>query len=151
MSRTVLILSLVALLSACFSNESDELNALYNDDDVQMDKLIQGVDHIEFLYKQQRGGQQVHSVGRIIKILKNQDKPFAAQQILLRLSSGRKLIIKHNIEAGQAVPDLKIGESLEFYGVYRWNYKGGLIIGTHLLADESKKSGWLKFNDLTYQ
>ncbi|WP_028863409.1 DUF3465 domain-containing protein [Psychromonas aquimarina] len=151
MPKTVVILSLVVLLSACFSSENDELNALYNDADVQMDKLLQEVEHIEFLYKQQRGGQQVHSVGIILKILKNQDKPFAAQQILLRLHSGRKLIIQHNIESGQAVPGLKTGESLEFYGVYKWHPKGGLIIGTHLLADNPKRSGWLKYNKLTYQ
>ncbi len=151
MPRILLALSLVLSLSACFSSDNDQLNALYNDVDVQMDELLEGVDHIEFLYKQQRGGQQVHSAGRILKILKNQDKPFAAQQILLRLSSGRKLIIQHNIESGQALLDLKAGQSLEFYGVYKWHSKGGLIIRTHLVADNPKKSGWLKYNNLTYQ
>lgn len=151
MQKILYLLPLLLLLSGCFNDNNSQLNNLYSDGDSQSDALLEGAEHIEFLYKQQRGGVLVSSIGRIAKVLKNQQSPYAAQVILIRLSSGRKLLIKHNIEVGQVIPDLVVGEMLAFTGTYSWNSKGGMILSTYQQADKPKLSGWLKYQDITYQ
>lgn len=151
MKKFLCLLPFILLLTACFSDNNSELNNLYNDGDSVSDSLLEGADHIEFLYKNQRGGAKVSSVGRIAKVLENQQSPYAAQIILVRLGSGRKLLIKHNIEQASPLPNLMVGEMLIFSGTYRWNSKGGMVLSTHKLPEQPKQSGWLKYQDVTYQ
>lgn len=139
------------LLSGCFNDNNAQLNNLYQDGDSQSDSLLEGAEHIEFLYKQQRGGTLVSSVGRISKLLEDQQSPYAAQLILIRLSSGRKLLIKHNIDKASPVAQLMVGEMITFTGTYSWNSKGGMILNTHQQIDTPQRSGWLKYRDITYQ
>lgn len=151
MCKNLFLACCVVLLTACFNDDSKQLNALYSDGNEQAELLLEGAEHIEFLYKQQRGGVQVSSIGRIAKILENQQTPYAAQVVLIRLSSGRKLLIKHNIEQASVVPDLTVGEMLSFKGLYSWNSQGGMILSTHQTPDTPQRSGWLKYQDITYQ
>lgn len=151
MNRHFYPLLLLLFLSGCFNDNNSQLNNLYDDGDKQADLLLEGAEHIEFLYKQQRGGVVVSGVGRITKLLENQQSPYLAQVILIRLSSGRKLLIKHNIEKAKALPALTVGETLTFSGTYRWNSKGGMILSTYQQADKAQRSGWLKYQDLLYQ
>ncbi len=151
MKQAFYLLPLLLLLSGCFNDNNGELNNLYSDGDSISDSLLEGAEHIEFLYKQQRGGVVVSSVGRIAKVLKNQQSPYAAQVILLRLSSGRKLLIKHNIEKAQPIPQPVAGEMLSFAGTYSWNSKGGMILSTYQQTDKPQLSGWLMYQDITYQ
>jgi len=142
---------LTVMLSGCFSDNNDSLSDLYNDGDKKSDSLLQGAEHIEFLYQQQRGGVLVSSIGRIAKVLDNQQQPHKAQRVLIRLSSGRKLIIQHNIEQAAPLPELQIGEMLSFRGIYRWNGQGGMIVSTYQQSDAPKRSGWLEYQDIIYQ
>lgn len=148
--RFVFIVSLTFALTGCFSDKSDHLDSLYNDGDAEMNKLLDGVDHIEFLYNSQRGSVLVTSIGRVLKTLGNETTPFATQVILIRLNSGRKLIIKHNIALAKALPLLKKGDALQFKGIYKWNHRGGMILSTHQDVDFPKRSGWLKYDGIIY-
>jgi len=139
------------LLSACFNDNSKRLNDVYNDADKEAESFLQGAEHIEFLYQQQRGAVLVSSVGKITKVLDNQATPYQAQMILLRLSSGRKLLIKHNIERGKPLPVLNVGEMITFKGSYNWNPQGGMILSTHEQPETPKRSGWLKYKGVIYQ
>ena len=150
LSRFVFVFSLIFSLTACFSDKSADLDALYSDGDSEMKKLLDGVDHIEFLYNSQRGNTSVESIGRVLKILENQTSPYPAQLVLIRLNSGRKLIIKHNTDLAKPLPLLKKGEALQFKGLYKWNSRGGMILSTHQNKDFPKRSGWLKYNDIIY-
>ncbi|WP_022940003.1 DUF3465 domain-containing protein [Psychromonas hadalis] len=151
MNKIFYLLPLLMLLSGCFNDNNAQLNNLYDDGDKQADSLLEGAEYIEFLYKQQRGGVMVSSAGRIAKLLENQQSPYIAQVILIRLSSGRKLLIKHNIEKANAVPKLVVGETLTFSGTYRWNSNGGMILSTYQQADKPQYSGWLKYQNTLYQ
>ncbi len=142
---------LLWMLSGCFNDNNAQLNNLYEDGDRHADSLLEGAEHIEFLYKQQRGGSVVSSLGRIAKLLEDQKSPYAAQVILIRLSSGRKLLIKHNIEKSTRLPNLMVGEMLTFSGTYSWNSKGGMILSTYQHPEQPQRSGWLKYQDVTYQ
>lgn len=151
MKKTLFLLPVILCLSGCFADKNAQLNELYNDGDVHSESLLEGAEHIEFLYKQQRGSEVVSSAGRIAKLLEDQQSPYAAQVILIRLSSGRKLLIKHNIELGEAIPGLVVGETLTFTGTYSWNSKGGVISSTYQQTEKPQLSGWLKYQDVTYQ
>ncbi|WP_193755572.1 DUF3465 domain-containing protein [Psychromonas sp. psych-6C06] len=151
MNRNAYLAFLVVILSGCFNNESQQLSHLYDDGNDQAEALLKGAEHIEFLYKQQRGGVLVTSVGRITKILDNQQTPYVSQRILIRLSSGRKILIQHNLNEAPAVNNLAIGEMITFSGIYNWNSQGGMINATHQIADLPQRSGWLKYQDITYQ
>ncbi|HIP75819.1 MAG TPA: DUF3465 domain-containing protein [Psychromonas hadalis] len=149
--KVLFTISLLALLSGCFSDERQNLDSLYGDGNADMDKLLDGVDHITYLFNNQRGGEMVSSLGRIIKLLEDQTSPYLAQLILIRLNSGQKLIIKHNLKASTKIADLKVGEMIKFKGVYRWNSRGGMVVSTFENKQHPKRSGWVKFADKTYQ
>lgn len=151
MNRYLPLLALLLLLSGCFNDNNAQLDTLYDDGDKDAESLLEGAEHIEFLYKQQRGGVIVKSAGRIAKLLENQQSPHVAQVILIRLSSGRKLLIKHNIEKATPLPKLTVGHTLTFSGTYHWNSKGGMILSTHQQLETPQRSGWLKYQDITYQ
>ncbi len=146
----ILLVPILLLLTGCFSSESDPLNDMYSDGNSEMEKLLDEVDRIAFLFKQQRGGKVVNSIGRIVKVLDQAKNP-STQLILLRLNSGQKLLVQHNLEKSQPISGLKAGEVLEFKGLYKWNNKGGLILNTFESVDNPKQSGYLKYQDIIYQ
>jgi hypothetical protein len=149
--KSLFVVASIILLSACFDDNSKGLNALYSDQDQEAESLLQGAEHIEFLYQQQRGSVLVSSVGRVTKVLENQTTPYPAQLLLLRLSSGRKLLIKHNIEKAKPLPVVQVGEMITFKGSYSWNPQGGMILSTHEQTETPKRSGWLKYKGDIYQ
>lgn len=151
MKKLVYLVVFIVFLPGCFNGKDEQLTAIYSDGDKLAESLIEGEEQIEFLYKQQRGGVMVTSIGRITKLLENQITPYPAQMVLVRLSSGRKLLIKHNIDKGQPLPELQLGEMLTFSGIYRWNAQGGMILSTYQQAKVATPSGWIKYQDVLYQ
>jgi len=151
MKKLLYLFPFLLLLSACFNDNNAQLNDIYKDDDSESDSLLKGAEHIEFLYKQQRGGTKVTGVGRIAKLLTDQESPSLTKIILIRLSSGRKLLIKHNIEKATPLPSLMLGEMLTFSGIYSWNSKGGMVLSTNQDLEQPQRSGWLKYQDVIYQ
>lgn len=151
MKKLFLLLPLLLLLTGCLDDTNEQLNNLYKDGDSHADSLLEGTEHIEFLYQQQRGGTRVSSIGRITKLLKDQQSPYVAQMILIRLSSGRKLLIKHNIEKAQPLTHLAVGEMISFSGTYNWNNKGGMITSTYKQSDKPLRSGWLNYQGDTFE
>lgn len=149
MFKLCLIILCVFSLSSCFEKQ-DKLDLMYADKSNALEKSRDDIAYIEFLYKQQRSAN-ISAQGRVIKSLPTQLIPYKAQMFLVRLTSGQKLIIKHNIDTGQALPDLKEGALLTFKGLYKWNRRGGMIIFTSHKNKKNKLSGWLKYNDIIYQ
>lgn len=124
---------------------------MYADDAVSsLDEKADSVAYLGFLYKSQRSAK-VSAQGHLIRRLPEQLSPYRAQLFLVRLTSGQKLIIKHDIEMGEALPDIKKGALLFFKGLYKWNRKGGFIIFTTQKNRENNLSGWLKYKEITYQ
>ncbi|KPU82850.1 hypothetical protein JI57_03275 [Psychromonas sp. PRT-SC03] len=136
-------------LSACFEKQ-DKLDLMYAEKHNSATKIVDNIAYLEFLYKQQRSAK-VSAQGRVINSLPLQSKPYLAQLFLVRLISGQKIIIKHNIETGRALPAVEDGSLLFFKGLYKWNHKGGMIVFTTKKNNQNKLSGWLKYNEITYQ
>jgi hypothetical protein len=51
------------------------------------------------------------------------------QKFIIRLLSGQTILIAHNIDLAPKIGSLQEGDTVEFFGQYEWNGKGGLGIG----------------------
>ena len=94
---------------------------------------------------------QVAGSGQVVQILGDDNKGSRHQRFLLRLSSGQNLLIAHNIDLAPRINTLKKGDSIEFYGEYEWNSKGGVIHWTHHDPSGRHVGGWLKHKERKYE
>ena len=106
---------------------------------------------IDKAYSEKRSDVQVQGVGVVVKVLSDDNKGSRHQRFLLKLSSNLTLLVAHNIDLSPRIENLKEGDSVEFYGEYEWNDKGGVIHWTHHDPRKKHKDGWLKHNGQIYQ
>ena len=98
-----------------------------------------------------QSGQQVSGEGTVSKLLKDDLDGSRHQKFILTLSSGRTLLIAHNIDIAPRISSLSMGDKIQFYGVYETNSHGGVIHWTHRDPRGSHVHGWLKKNGTLYQ
>lgn len=101
--------------------------------------------------KNQTSDIQVHGQGRVIKVLRDDNKGSRHQRFIIRLDSGQTILIAHNIDLAPRIAELREGDNVEFYGEYEWNSKGGVVHWTHLDPAGRHPAGWLKHHGQTYQ
>ncbi|OLQ90180.1 hypothetical protein BIY22_04040 [Vibrio panuliri] len=94
---------------------------------------------------------QVRGSGTVIRLLKDDNVGSRHQKFILRLDSSQTILVSHNIDLAPRVKNLKVGDSVQFYGEYEWNHKGGVIHWTHHAPNHNHPDGWLKHNGATYQ
>lgn len=102
-------------------------------------------------FSSQKSGLQIRGAGDVIKILRDDTKGSQHQRFILRLKSHQTLLVAHNIDLAPRISDLRLGDTVKFYGVYEWNAKGGVIHWTHHDPNRNHIDGWLKHNGKTYQ
>ena len=102
-------------------------------------------------YKNRQSDLQVQGKGVVIKLLRDDLKGSRHQKFILKLNTGQTLLISHNIDLAPRIDRLRTGDTVEFYGEYEWNSKGGVIHWTHHDPDGRHIGGWLKHKDKTYQ
>ncbi|WP_368030932.1 DUF3465 domain-containing protein [Arcobacter sp. s6] len=102
-------------------------------------------------YQSKQSDVQVQGIGKVIKVLKDDTKGSRHQKFLLKLSSNLTVLVAHNIDLSRRVADIKVGDSIEFYGEYEWNNKGGVLHWTHHDPRNKHVGGWLKHNGIIYQ
>ncbi len=110
-----------------------------------------GVTEIAQAYQQQQSHIQVEGKGEVIRILADDTKGSRHQRFILRLANQQTLLISHNIDLAERLPQLSMGDQVEFYGEYIWNKKGGLIHWTHHDPNLRHPAGWLKYRGQLYQ
>jgi hypothetical protein len=98
-----------------------------------------------------QSGEQVRGTGVVTRILADDNDGSRHQRFIVGVAGGRTLLIAHNIDLAPRVAGLKVGDTVEFYGEYEWNDKGGVIHWTHHDPDGSHVGGWLKHGGRTYQ
>jgi hypothetical protein len=101
-------------------------------------------------YENRQSNIQVEGSGVVVKILPDDLQGSRHQRFILRLSSGQTLLISHNIDIAQRVDDLREGDTVEFFGEYEWNSKGGVVHWTHHDPGGRHKAGWLKHKGSIY-
>ena len=102
-------------------------------------------------FENQQSNVQVQGSGQVSRVLPDDNDGSRHQRFLVRLASGQTLLIAHNIDLAKRVDSLRAGDSVEFYGEYEWNAKGGVIHWTHRDPGGRHVDGWIKHSGQTYQ
>jgi len=98
-----------------------------------------------------RSGAQIQGSGTVSRILQDDNDGSRHQRFIIRLSSGRTLLIAHNIDVAPRISGLRVGDTVGFNGVFEANDKGGVIHWTHHDPEGRHEAGWLKHDGRTYQ
>ncbi|MDD5412750.1 MAG: DUF3465 domain-containing protein [Methylobacter sp.] len=94
---------------------------------------------------------QVFGQGVVTKLFRDDNNGSRHQKFLIKLSSGHTLLVSHNIDLAPRINSLREGDSVQFYGEYEWNEKGGVVHWTHRDPKGSHESGWLQHQGERYQ
>jgi len=94
---------------------------------------------------------QVQGGGQVIKVLADDNDGSRHQRFIIQLASGQTLLVAHNIDLAARIASLQSGDTVEFYGEYEWNSKGGVIHWTHRDPQGQHPAGWIKHNGQMYQ
>lgn len=96
-------------------------------------------------------GTQMCGTGTVIKLLRDDNKGDRHQRFIIKQSSGRTLLIAHNIDLAPKIYSLKKGGFIKFCGEYENNSKGGVVHWTHHDPQGRHIGGWLEYNNEKYQ
>lgn len=102
-------------------------------------------------WKNGQSNVQVRGVGTVSRVLSDDNDGSRHQRFIIRLSTGQTILIAHNIDLAPRIAGIGSGDQVEFYGVYEWNDRGGVIHWTHHDPQGQHVGGWLKHNGRTYQ
>jgi hypothetical protein len=98
-----------------------------------------------------RSNVQLGGIGQVSRLLPDDNEGSRHQKFLITLESGHSLLISHNIDLAPRIDNLRKGDTVEFYGEYEWNNKGGLIHWTHHDPKGKHPGGWIKHRGKVYQ
>jgi hypothetical protein len=102
-------------------------------------------------FASRKSNLQVSGQGIVVKLLPDDNSGIRHQRFIIKLSTGQTVLVAHNIDLAARVDGLHEGDSIQFYGEYEWNEKGGVLHWTYRDPNGSHPSGWLKHNGQTYQ
>jgi len=105
---------------------------------------------IQSAYNNRQSDIQVQQTGKVVKILADDLKGSRHQKFILKFDQ-LSILVAHNIDLAPRIDRLRVGDSVEFYGEYEWNEKGGIVHWTHLDPAGRHINGWLKHKGKTYQ
>jgi hypothetical protein len=98
-----------------------------------------------------RSGRQVSGTGTVDRVLSDDNDGSRHQRFILRLSSGRSVLVAHNIDLAPRIRSIAQGDSVSFYGQFETNDRGGVIHWTHRDPQGRHVDGWLEHNGRRYQ
>jgi hypothetical protein len=96
-------------------------------------------------------GQQVQGSGMVLRVLPDDNQGSRHQRFILELSSGRTVLVAHNIDLAPRIPALEGGDTIAFYGEFETNDRGGVIHWTHRDPQGRHPDGWLEHKGQRYQ
>lgn len=106
---------------------------------------------IQQAFEQRKSDIQVKGEGVVTRILSDDNEGSRHQRFILRSPEGQTVLISHNIDLAPRVGDLKVGDTVSFFGEYIWNEQGGLIHWTHHDPAGRHVGGWLEHKGKMYQ
>lgn len=102
-------------------------------------------------YSRQQSNVQVQGSGVVVKVLRDDLKGSRHQKFILKIAGGPSVLVAHNIDLAPRIDGLRAGDSVEFYGEYEWNAKGGVVHWTHRDPGRRHVDGWLKHDGRTFE
>jgi hypothetical protein len=114
---------------------------------------IQGSDEaaLEHAFVNRLSNLQIEGQGAVVKVLPDDHDGSRHQRFIVRLDSGRTLLVAHNIDLARRIENLQVGDIVAFHGEYEWNPKGGVIHWTHHDPQGRHTAGWIRHDGQTYQ
>lgn len=106
---------------------------------------------LENAFTQRISRLQVTGQGTVVKVLRDDGNGSRHQRFIVRLDSGRTLLVAHNIDLAPRIETLRAGDTVAFSGEYEWNPKGGVIHWTHRDPQGRHPAGWIRHDGQTYQ
>jgi hypothetical protein len=106
---------------------------------------------IRAMYDQQQSDIQLKGKGIVKKILPDDKKGSQHQKFILNMRDGLTLLVAHNIDLAPRVSNLNEGDTVEFYGEYEWDKRGGILHWTHHDPAGRHADGWIKHNGNIYK
>ncbi len=110
-----------------------------------------GDKQIERAYAGRLSDLQVRLTGQVERLLPDDREGSRHQRFILRLASGRTLLVAHNIDLAPRIDRLAEGDQVELYGEYEWNQRGGVIHWTHRDPRGSHAHGWIRHSGRRYE
>jgi len=98
-----------------------------------------------------RAGSQFEGEGTVVRVLPDDNQGSRHQRFIVRLASGRTVLIAHNIDIAPRVEGLSAGDTVSFSGEFEDNDKGGVVHWTHHDPGGRHVSGWIKYRGRIYQ
>lgn len=141
------IVIIIAFAIAAFVGSQEGLDF----DRPESGQSAQNASAIEQAYRNQQSDLQVSGVGLVVKVLPDDNKGSRHQKFILELENNLSILVAHNIDLAPRIKNLSRGDSVEFYGEYEWNEKGGVVHWTHHDPAGRHLDGWLKHAGKTYQ
>ena len=102
-------------------------------------------------YENRKSNVQVKASGEVVSILKDDNQGSRHQRFILKLSSELTILIAHNIDLAPRINSISKGDTVQFYGEYEWNSKGGVIHWTHRDPNKHHVNGWLRHKGSLYE
>lgn len=109
------------------------------------------VDAVEAAFREERTGVQLAGVGVVDRVLPDDRDGSRHQRFVLRLASGRTLLVAHNVDLASRLRGLDVGDTVAFFGEYEWNAQGGVVHWTHRDPAGRHEAGWLRHEGVTVQ
>ncbi len=107
-------------------------------------------DRLERAIDNEESGVMTDAKGVVVKVLPDDREGDRHQRFIIKLSSGRTVLIAHNIDLAPRVPIEEI-DIVEVYGQFEWNDRGGVMHWTHHDPDGRHEDGWIRHEGSLYQ
>lgn len=102
-------------------------------------------------FQQRLSNYQITGSLPVSRLLPDDNDGSRHQKFILQTSTGQTVLIAHNIDLAPRIANLQVGDTVEFYGEYEWNEKGGVIHWTHHDPAGRHAHGWLRHRGAVYQ
>ena len=118
---------------------------------VTVPNMRDGVDTNESTDNSWQSGSQVSGSGTVQRVLSDDNDGSRHQRFILELSSGRTVMIAHNIDLAPRVASISNGDLVLFFGQFETNDRGGVVHWTHKDPRGQHVDGWLEHRGQRYQ
>jgi len=111
----------------------------------------QGESTLQAAFRNRQSDLQVQGKGVVTRILPDDLDGSRHQKFILRVDGGQTVLVAHNIDLAPRISQLKVGDTVQYYGEYEWNERGGVIHWTHHDPKGWHVGGWLKHKGRIYE
>ena len=148
-----IVVVILVLIAAYLGINQQQHTPPKNESSISSETVSTVDDHqkIQQAFQQQQNNVQVRASGVVKAILADDHEGSRHQKFILLLKDGLTVLVAHNIDLAPRIENLQKGDTVEFYGEYEYNSKGGVIHWTHHDPQRKHIDGWLKYQGRMYQ